>query len=146
MLQVYNILLKMCNLSNILKTVNIILKNISISISPILSKIFEHCILSRYSKFLATNSNQFGFKKGSGCDHAIYSVRKVVEHFVAGGSTVNVCLLDLSKAFDKMDHSVLYLKLMDRSSPVQILSVLENWFSLRLSCVKWDQLRHIFTS
>jgi len=69
------------------------------------------------------NSNQFGFKKGSGCDHAIYSVRKVVEHFVAGGSTVNVCLLDLSKAFNKMDHSALYLKLMDRSIPVQILSV-----------------------
>jgi len=25
-------------------------------------------------------------------------------YFVAGGSTVNVCLLDLSKAFEKMDH------------------------------------------
>ena len=35
-----------------------------------------------------TNSNQFGCKKGSGCNHATYSVRKVVEHFVAGGSTV----------------------------------------------------------
>jgi len=50
---------------------------------------------------------------------------------------VNVCLLDLSKAFDKMDHSVVYLKLMDRSIPVLILSVLENWCSLCLSCVKW---------
>jgi len=52
----------------------------AISVSPIISKIFEHCILSRYSKFLVTSSNQFGFRKGSGCDHAIYSVRKVVEH------------------------------------------------------------------
>jgi len=60
------------------------------------------------------------FKNGSGCGHAIYSVREVVEHFVAGGSTVNVCILDLSKAFDKMDHSALYLKLMDRSIPVEI--------------------------
>jgi len=58
------------------------------SISPIICKIFEHCILSRYRKFLVTNSNQFGCKKGSGCNHATYSVRKVVEHFVAGGSTV----------------------------------------------------------
>jgi len=116
----------------------------AISISPIISKIFEHSILSRYSKFLGTNSNQFGFKKGSGCDHAIYSVRKVVEHFVAGGSTVNVCLLDLSKAFDKMDHSALYLKLMDRSIPVQILNVLENWFSLCMSCVKWGSVMSHF--
>jgi len=58
------------------------------SISPIICKIFEHCILSRYRKILVTNFNQFGYKKGSGCNHATYSVRKVVEHFVAGGSTV----------------------------------------------------------
>ena len=36
---------------------------------------------------------------------------------------MNVCLLDLSKAFDKMDQSALYLKLMDRAIPVQILNV-----------------------
>jgi len=91
-----------------------------------------------------TSPNQFGFKKGSGWDFAIYSVTKVVEHFVAGGSTVNVCLLDLSKAFDKMDHSALYLKLMDRSIPVQILNVLQNWFSLCMSCVKWGSVMSHF--
>jgi len=52
-------------------------------------------------------------------------VRKVVEHYGASGSAVNVCLLDLSKAFDKIDHSALYLKLMDRAIPVQILKVLQ---------------------
>ena len=35
-----------------------------ISISQVLSKIFEHCILDRFSRFLATSDNQFGFKKG----------------------------------------------------------------------------------
>jgi len=86
----------------------------------------------------------FGFKKGSSCGHAIYSVRKVVDQYAACGSTVNVCLLDLSIAFDKMDHFALYLKLVDRSLPVQILSVLENWFSLCLSCVKWGSVMSHF--
>ena len=54
----------------------------------------------------------------------------VVDYYVDGGSTVNVCLLDLSKAFDKMNHSALFIKLMDRSIPVQVLSVLENWFAI----------------
>jgi len=116
----------------------------AISISPVMSKIFEHCVLARYSKFLTTSSNQFGFKKNSSCSHAIYSVRKVVEHYAASGSTVNVCLLDLSKAFDKIDHSALYLKLMNRSIPVQILKVLENWFSSCLSCVKWGSVMSHF--
>ena len=112
----------------------------AISISPILSKIFERCILRKYSKFLNSSPNQFGFKKGSSCGHAIYSVRKVVEYYVNGGSTVNVCLLDLSKAFDKMNHSALFIKLMDRLIPIQVLSILENWFAMCLSCVKWGSV------
>ena len=59
--------------------------------------------------------------------------RKVVDHYAACGSAVNECLLDglgLSKAFDKMNDFALYQKLIDRSIPVQILSVSENWFSL----------------
>ena len=116
----------------------------AISISPILSKIFEQCLLTRYNKFMVTSPNQFGFKKGFSCSHAIYSVRKVVDHYVNGGSTVNVCLLDLSKAYDKMNHFGLYIKLMNRSIPVQVLSVLENWFALCLSCVKWGSVMSYF--
>jgi len=63
---------------------------------------------------------------------------------VNGGSTVNVCLLDLSKAFDKMNHYALFIKLMNRSIPIQALSVLENWFSLCLSCVKWGSVMSYF--
>ena len=35
-----------------------------ISISPIISKVVEHCVLERYCDYLNTNDNQFGFKKG----------------------------------------------------------------------------------
>ena len=58
-----------------------------------------------------------------GTGHTVAAARlQLVEHYVAGGSTVNVCSLDLSKAFDKMNNFALYLKLMDRSVPVQLLS------------------------
>ena len=59
----------------------------------------------------ALHSMQRG-KKGSSY-HAIYSVRRVVDYYVNGVSTVNVCLLDLSKALDKMN----YLALFTRNSP-----------------------------
>jgi len=38
----------------------------------------------------------------------MYYVRNVVEHFTSGGSTVNLCALDLSKAFDKVNHHALF--------------------------------------
>ena len=65
---------------------------------------FEHCILDRFGSSFASCDAQFGFKKGSGCRNAIHSVRKIVERLIKGNSTVNICSLDLSKAFDKVNH------------------------------------------
>ena len=49
-----------------------------IAISPILSKVFEHCILDRSGSFFDTADNQFGFKKGLGCNFAVRAVRNIV--------------------------------------------------------------------
>ena len=98
---------------------------------------FEHCILERYGKFFTTSDNQFGFKTKSGCAHAIYSLRGVIDYYLSHGSTVNICALDHSKAFDKMNHHGLFVKLMQRRLPEEILCVLEYWFAIGSTCVKW---------
>lgn len=108
-----------------------------ISISPIISKVFEYCILDRFGDFFATSSNQFGFKKGLGCSHAIYAVRKQIDNLVNKGSTVNLCAVDLSKAFDKTNHCGLFIKLMKRNIPIELLVVLERSLSTCWTCVKW---------
>ena len=108
-----------------------------ISISPVISKLFELAILDRFRSFFSTSDHQFGFKKNIGCRDAIYCVRNVIENFISRGSTVNMCTLDLSKAFDRMNHSVLFLKLMDRNLPVPLLMILETWFGISTTCVKW---------
>ena len=58
---------------------------IGIAVSSILSEVFEHCILDKFESFLWTNANQFGFKKGLGCSHAIYTVKSVVDRFISNG-------------------------------------------------------------
>ena len=61
-----------------------------VPICPVLSKIFEHCIYS----FLTTTDNQFGFKKGLSCSHAIYSIRSVLMCTLPEGSPLmGVCSL-----------------------------------------------------
>ena len=61
----------------------------------------------------------------AGCSHAIYSLRNVVDSYVKNGSTVNICALDLTKAFDKMNHRGLFIRLMQRHLPLNVLCVLE---------------------
>ena len=93
----------------------------------ILSKVLEQCILDRFNEFFSTNDNQFGFKKStscSTCSHAIYSVRNSVNRFIDGGSTANLCTIDLSKAFDKVNLHALFIKLMKRRIPIKLLDLL----------------------
>ena len=111
-----------------------------IAISPIISKVFEYCLLDRCESYFGSSENQFGFKKNTGCSNAIFSVRTTVENYVNGGSTANLCAIDLSKAFDKVNHHALFIKLMNRNIPVQLLDIIINLSSECSSCVKWEGL------
>ena len=102
-----------------------------ISISPVISKVFEHCILDRYARYFCTSDNQFGFKKEHGCSHAVYTLRCVVDSYLASGSTINLCALDLTKAFDKMNHQGLFIKLKERGLPEKVLLLLDKKPSYR---------------
>jgi len=64
--------------------------------------VLEHCIFSEFKVFLSAADNQFGFKKGIGCDFAIHCLCGIVDNFVKGGSTLNICAIDWPKVFDKV--------------------------------------------
>ena len=93
-------------------------------------------ILSRFSSYFETSDLQFGFKKKLSCSHAIYSIRNIVDHYIRGQSTVSLCFVDVSKAFDKMNHYALFLKLLKRKLPIQIVDILAHWLEASLTCVR----------
>ena len=47
-----------------------------ITISPIISKLFEHCLKIVYCDFLYTSPYQYGFKKKSSTVHALHCLRE----------------------------------------------------------------------
>src|SRR5258708_2828519 len=116
-----------------------------ITLNPIISKIFEQCLLTLFSDFLKTADRQFGFKPGSGCNKALYTVRKTVDYFANRNSTVNLCSIDLEKAFDKLNKSALFLKLMDRGCPLILINILCSWYEKSYAHVKWaDSYSNVF--
>ena len=50
----------------------------------------------------------------------------------------------VGKREEGLDLYALFIELMNRSIPIQALSVLENWFSLCLSCVEWGSVMSYF--
>jgi len=77
------------------------------------------------------------FKKKLSCSHAIYSIRNIVDHGIRRQSTVSLCFVDLSKAFYKMNHYALFLKLLKRKLPILITDIFLHWFEASLTCVRW---------
>ena len=75
------------------------------------------------TKYFTSSNNRLGFKKAVSCSHAIYTLRTVVDHYISNGSTVNLCALDVSKAFDKINHHGLFIKPMNRLVPLTLLLV-----------------------
>ena len=57
----------------------------------------------------------------------------------------NLCAIDLSKAFDKVNHNALFIKLMNRRIPVKLLNILHFWLSVCYVSVKWfDAWSNVF--
>ena len=71
-----------------------------ITLCPLISKLFEYCILDKYKSHMCSNDLQFGFKKKMGCSHAIFLLQECVEYFVTQGSNIYLAALDATKAFD----------------------------------------------
>ena len=66
----------------------------------------------------------------SGCTHAIQTVCNIVNQYIKAGYTANLCAIDLSKAFDKINLHALFIKLMKRQIPNKIayyLGILVMW-------------------
>ena len=83
--------------------------------------------MHKVSGSLETSDLQFGFKKKLGCSRAVYLLRSVTDYYVNRESTVNLAFLDMSKAFDKVNHSILFNKLMQRNCSGAVVRTLYNW-------------------
>lgn len=106
-----------------------------VSTLPIFGKIFEKIIYCRlYSFLLSQNtlcSTQFGFRKDHSTSHALnYSINHI-QSALNNNQHVLGIFIDLSKAFDTIDHSILLQKLEIYGIRGQQFNLLQSYLSNR---------------
>ena len=84
-----------------------------VSLVTMFSELLELFLFSRLKSYLKVDELQLGFVPNKGCQKALFTLETVVNYFKDRGSPVYVASLDVSKAFDRVNHFALFIKLID---------------------------------
>ena len=112
----------------------------AIAISSLFMKIFDWIMLILYGDKLAPSHYQFGFMKNCSTTMCSWVVTETVNYFTNRNTPVYCCLLDLTKAFDKVEFSTLFQKLWGPLPSIFIRLLIFSYQNQ--SClVRWNQTR-----
>ena len=84
--------------------------------------------LEKYQLFL---NEQFGFRQKRSCVHAIASVTEPMRNFIESQKMGFACFIDIQKAFDTIDHSLLMKKLHNLGFRGKINTLIASFLSDR---------------
>ena len=108
-----------------------------IALAPTLSKALEWCILLSYPDHFLTSGLQFGFKQKMSTTLCTGAVKNIVSRYLHENSAVFACFLDASKAFDLVNHKILFERLFDRKLPAHLIRFFLSWYKEQRMCVRW---------
>ena len=108
-----------------------------IALASILSKVLERTLLNRLEQYILTTDNQFGFKRKHGTDMCIFALKEILDKYNRQNSTIFMCFIDASKAFDRINHEKLFNKLHERGVPKFLVRILVFWYAHQTMQIKW---------
>ena len=116
-----------------------------ISVLPCFSKVLEKIMYKRLTSYIEKNGilsdHQYGFRSKSSTSHAIIElIDKVTKAIESNEYTIGI-FLDLSKAFDTVNHSILLRKLYFYGIRGNCHKWLMNYLTNRRQIVKYNQVR-----
>ena len=116
-----------------------------ISVLPIFDKIFEKAMHNRLIKFLDKNNyldvNQHGFQKGKSTSSAVLHLSRLIKRSLKKKEYSCAIFLDLAKAFDTVNHTLLIQKLNNLGVRGPILKWFKSYLTNRFQTVIIDQVK-----
>lgn len=109
----------------------------AITLSSIISKIFDWVILIKENDALISSNLQFGFKEHVSTTHCTFTMSEIISHYNFNRSNVYCMLLDATKAFDRVNYCKLFRKLMDKKMSPLVLRLLLFMYTNQCLIVRW---------
>ena len=110
----------------------------SIAISSFILKLFDWVTIILCNDSLHLDALQFGYQSGCSPTMCTWAVVESIDYFLRNGSDVYTCMMDMSKAFDHVNHSLLFEKLFNRGMPSIFIRFLIATYRKQTANVKWN--------
>ena len=110
----------------------------SIAISSLVLKIFDWVIILLYGDKLHLDQLQFSYQPNISTNMCTWMAVETIDYFTRNGSEMFVCAMDMSKAFDKVKHSLLFQKLIERGLPEIYIRLLVVIYCKQTATVQWN--------
>ena len=104
--------------------------------SKILLKILHKRMESTVERELP--ANQAGFRKGRGTRDHIANLRWIMERQREYGQEVHLCFIDYSKAFDCINHSLMWKTLKEMGIPTHLIMLLKSLYENQEAVVRTE--------
>ena len=102
---------------------------------PVVCKLLESLLCDQMVDFLERHNllkdTQHGFLRGRSCLTNLLEYTEIISKWVDDGSPVDVIYLDFGKAFDKVPHQILLIKIKSHGMGVNIVNLVQNWLTDR---------------
>ena len=114
-----------------------------ISILPVITKVYEKVFYNRLYNYFSVNnllsSSQFWFRSGANTEHALLKISDDVLKLFYQKKVAIATFMDLSKAFDCVNHNILLSKLRRYGIHEAALQCVNSYLSDREHFVSWNQ-------
>ena len=107
-------------------------------------KLFEYMLLPKLEDSFVPHFNQFGFRKNTSCLNTITILKETVLTYHKEKSNVHCAKIDLSKAFDKVNHYKLLSKMIDKKIAPSIIRVIFYMLTNTEACVNFNGFKGQF--
>jgi len=111
----------------------------AIALSSVMGKLLDRVFLLKCPSLSKTSDMQFGFKKGHGTLHCSFVVREVLDYYTSRGSDVYIALLDASKAFDRVEFTALFRRLISQGVCPIVTRLLLRLYTRQMIRVRWGE-------
>jgi hypothetical protein len=109
-----------------------------IALCSALCKIIDLIILDKYYDNLVTCDLQFAFKEEHSTSMCTTLLKEVCSYYVSKNSDVYICLLDASKAFDRVHYGKIFNLLKQRRIPALIRRLLLDMYTRQKMRTIWN--------